>query len=61
MTKEEFKSRWEQENGGGITFEDIAECAVKWGISKSPMTRNMFKLGNKVLVAAGLEPYWETE
>ncbi len=27
MTKEEFKRRWESdENGGGITYEDIATC-----------------------------------
>lgn len=29
MTKEEFKVRWESnENGGGITFNDIANCAI---------------------------------
>lgn len=34
MTKEKFKKRWESnDNGGGITYEDIAKCAIKWGIS----------------------------
>lgn len=35
MTKLEFKTRWESDDsGGGITTEDIANCAVAWGISK---------------------------
>lgn len=33
MTKNQFKKRWESnDNGGGITFDDIADCAVKWGL-----------------------------
>ncbi len=32
-TKEEFKKMWESdENGGGITFDDIIECALEWGL-----------------------------
>lgn len=37
MNKEEFKKRWESdEQGGGINFDDIAECAVAWGIAAKP-------------------------
>jgi hypothetical protein len=40
MTKEEFKRRWESdENGGGITYEIIATCYVKWGIGTNPKTK----------------------
>ena len=39
-TKEKFKELWEaNENGSGITFNDIADCAVAWGISSRPKTR----------------------
>ena len=35
MTKEEFKTRWESsDDGGGIIFNDIAKCAVDWGLTK---------------------------
>lgn len=28
MTKEQFKKRWESDDrGGGITFNDVADCA----------------------------------
>jgi hypothetical protein len=31
MTKDEFKNRWcSNDEGGGITWEDIAECAGAW-------------------------------
>lgn len=40
MNKEEFKKRWESnENGGGITNQDIAECYIKWGLGTSPYTK----------------------
>lgn len=33
MTKAQFKKRWDSnEDGGGITFDDIARCAVEWGL-----------------------------
>lgn len=33
MTPEQFKTRWESSNkGGGITFNDIADCARAWGL-----------------------------
>lgn len=29
MTKAQFKKRWDSnEDGGGITFDDIAQCAI---------------------------------
>lgn len=35
MTKAEFKRRWESDpDGGGITFDDIADCAVARGGSR---------------------------
>lgn len=37
MTKEEFKNLWESgDDGGGITFDDIAKCAKDWGLFKYP-------------------------
>ena len=54
MTKEEFKTRWESnDEGGGITFEDIANCAVSWGISSHPRTEHIFDVRYRVLKAAG--------
>lgn len=54
MTKQEFKSRWESnDNGGGITFDDIADCAVSWGINKYPRTSPIYTVRYSVLKAAG--------
>jgi len=56
MTKQEFKIRWESdEDGGGITFEDIAECAIAWGISSQPRTRPILTIRDQVLAAAGIK------
>lgn len=42
MTPEEFKVRWESDdNGGGITFDDIAECVKEWGLYPQPRTMRM--------------------
>ena len=39
MTRQQFKKRWEgDDNGGGITNEHIAECAVEWGLCSKPKT-----------------------
>ena len=55
MDKQEFKKRWESnENGGGITFDDIANCAKEWGISPHPRTMQIDKVCDKVLNAAGV-------
>ena len=54
MTKKQFKKRWESdENGGGITFDDIAECAKSWGLYANPRCQNMIIVMNAVLKAAG--------
>ena len=37
MTKEEFKKLWEaDEDGSGITFDDIADSAKEWGLFDYP-------------------------
>ena len=55
MTREEFKARWESnEHGGGITFDDIADCAKAWGICGNPRTHDINKIKDMVLVAAGI-------
>lgn len=52
-TKEEFKRLWEaNDNGSGITFDDIADCAKAWGISSSPRTRPIDEIRYQVLKAA---------
>lgn len=57
MTKEEFKNRWESdENGGGITFDDIADCAKEWGIYATPKIHPLGEVMEKVLEAANVDP-----
>ena len=54
MKKHEFKKRWESgENGGGITYDDIAECAKLWGIASTPRTMQIDHVRYMVLRAAG--------
>ncbi|AFY61954.1 hypothetical protein [Synechococcus sp. PCC 6312] len=60
-TKNTFKKLWESEGGGGITFDDIADCAKAWGITNSPRSKSMSRVGNQVLIAAGCEPYFDVE
>jgi hypothetical protein len=37
MTEQEFIDRWNSDDeGGGITFDDIADCAQKWGLVQRP-------------------------
>ncbi len=53
MTKDKFKSLWESnDSGGGITFDDIAECAIDWGISRTPRILPIYKVRYLVLKAA---------
>ena len=35
-----------------ITFDDIAKCAVEWGISSNPKIRGIYDIRYKVLKAA---------
>ena len=54
MNKLQFKDRWESnDRGGGITFNDIAKCAVEWGISSHPKTSPINHIRYRVLKAAG--------
>ena len=56
MTREEFKQQWESDdNGGGITFDDTADCAVSRGICTNPRVRPMRQVPALVLQAAGVE------
>ncbi len=55
MTKQEFKKRWESnDEGGGITFEDIADCAKEWGISRTPRISPILEIKDMVLKEAGV-------
>ncbi len=52
-TKEDFKRLWEANDcGSGITYDDIADCAVAWGISSHPRTRPIREITYQVLKAA---------
>jgi len=56
MTKEEFKRRWElDDRGDGITYEDIANCAIEWGLCAVPRIRPLDSIRKMVLEAAGVE------
>jgi hypothetical protein len=60
MTKDEFKRRWESdEAGGGITFDDIADCAVEWNLYRTPRTAQIDMVLYRVLRAAGTNDYQE--
>lgn len=55
MTKEEFKRRWEDyDHSNPMTFDDLARCAIEWGICDKPRTLSPIKLRYHVLVAAGV-------
>lgn len=56
MTKEEFKKRWESnDQGGGITYNDIAECAQEWGLYPTPRIHPIHEVRYQVLKAAGTD------
>lgn len=58
MTKAEFKQRWESNDvGGGITYEDIAECAKAWGLYSTPRIHYIGKVTYEVLKAADTNDY----
>lgn len=55
-TKERFKELWEaDENGSGITHEDVADCAESWGLFSNPKCYPLFDVLDAVLAAAGVE------
>ncbi len=51
MTKTEFHKKWIADES--ITFDDIAKCAVDWGIASYPKTCRIDVIRYKVLKAAG--------
>ena len=54
-TKEEFKKLWESdEDGGGITYDDIVDCAKEWGVSQTPRTQQLQRIVYQVCLAAGV-------
>ena len=54
MTKAQFKKRWNSnKDGGGITFDDIAQCAIDWKLVQNPRIQPIDKVVNMVLKAAG--------
>lgn len=56
MTKEEFKARWDSDdNGGGITNDDCADCAKAWGLFATPRIHPMEKVIAAVCKAAGVQ------
>lgn len=59
MSREEFAQRWDSdEEGGGITYDDIAECAVAWGITSSPKAQSVDDVARRVVEASGAaDPY----
>jgi len=53
MTKQEFKARWESDDiGGGIDFDDVADCAEAWGLFRRPRTSQINRVLYRVLKAA---------
>lgn len=55
MSKEEFKRRWElNDEGDGITLDEVADCAVKWNLYSTPKTKPVNEVIAAVLSAAGV-------
>jgi len=54
-TKEEFKRIWElpEDTEGGITMEDISDCAKAWGLYDRPKTCNISEVVKSVIKASG--------
>lgn len=53
LTKEQFRTLWDgDETGGGITYDDIADCAKAWGLFSSPKTQPIHKVKDAVVKAA---------
>ena len=60
MTKKKFKKRWDTPDGGGITFDDIAECAREWGLFAKPRTMDINRVAAAVVKAASCKDQWQT-
>lgn len=60
MTKKEFRERWDgDDDGGGITFNDIADCAVAWGLYATPRIHDISEVRRAVLRAANTSDWRE--
>ena len=56
-TKEEFKRLWDSDDdGGGLTLDDVADCAKAWGLYSNPRIHPIDVVVDVVLVAAGVDP-----
>ena len=56
LTKDSFKRLWESDdNGGGITMENVADCAIEWRITSRPRCMEMGRVLYLVLRAAETE------
>ncbi len=52
-TKEKFRELWDaNDEGSGITWDDIADCAVAWGLYTQPKIHPLFEVRRAVLKAA---------
>ena len=55
-TKEEFKRLWNSgADGGGITCDDVADCAEAWGLFRRPRCARMDDVIAAVVEAAGCD------
>ena len=54
MTRAEFAERWDKdEHGDGITINEIAECAVAWGLYDSPRIHPIREVSLAVVKESG--------
>ena len=53
MTKIEFKRRWE--NDEKIVMDDIADCAIEWGLYNRPRINSMDEVRYRVLKEANIK------
>lgn len=54
MTKQEFAERWDSgDDGGGINFDDIADCAKAWGLYATPRIHAITTVRDVVVKASG--------
>ena len=60
MTREEFKKLWEDPKSV-VTFDQVAEVAVEWGLYKRPKLFPVNDILNAVLEEAGVSDYDEID
>lgn len=54
MTRAEFAERWDSDDeGGGITMNEVADCAQAWGLYSTPRTHPMSTVLEAVVQASG--------